>query len=320
MPRRGSNIYKRKDGRFEGRVPIGHKEDGSLKYKFVYARTLSEVKEKMAQFQAVLQSQPVSALKLTVAEASRQWLSAAKLRVKPSSYAHYENIIRNHILPDLGTKYLTDMTTHQLNDFVYEKLQSGRLCGTGGLSARFVQDIMRVYHSIEQYAVQEYHIRGTHFTMPKAEKKQLDVLSSEERKKLEQYLLQTGLTIDLAILLCLFTGLRIGELCGLQWSGNTFCKTNGAESLSKWLFRGTDWLSQKQNFCADNSGSVLLVGIAGKEKATGFSVLDYWEKQTGRTENDAVSVSENPETLWYPEGSISSASTHLCHRLYCPWV
>ena len=59
MPRRGSNIYKRKDGRFEGRVPIGHKEDGSLKYKFVYARTLSEIKEKMAQFQAVLQSQPV---------------------------------------------------------------------------------------------------------------------------------------------------------------------------------------------------------------------------------------------------------------------
>ena len=222
MPRRGSNIYKRKDGRFEGRVPIGHKEDGSLKYKFVYARTLSEVKEKMAQFQAVLQSQPVSALKLTVAEASRQWLSAAKLRVKPSSYAHYENIIRNHILPDLGTKYLTDMTTHQLNDFVFEKLQSGRLCGTGGLSARFVQDIMRVYHSIEQYAVQEYHIHGTHFTMPKAEKKQLDVLSSEERKKLEQYLLQTGLTVDLAILLCLFTGLRVGELCGLQWSDIDF--------------------------------------------------------------------------------------------------
>ena len=326
MPRRGSNIYKRKDGRFEGRVPIGHKEDGSLKYKFVYARTLSEVKEKMAQFQAVLQSQPVSALKLTVAEASRQWLSAAKLRVKPSSYAHYENIIRNHILPDLGTKYLTDMTTHQLNDFVFEKLQSGRLCGTGGLSARFVQDIMRVYHSIEQYAVQEYHIHGTHFTMPKAEKKQLDVLSSEERKKLEQYLLQTGLTVDLAILLCLFTGLRVGELCGLQWSDIDF--ENGTLSVKRTvqrvyrngLFRGTDWLSQKQNFCADNSGSVLLVNITGKEKASGFSVPDYWKEQTGRTENDAVSVSENPETLWYPEGSISSASTHLCYRLYCPWV
>ena len=104
------------------------------------------------------------------------------------------------------------------------------------------------------------------------------------------------------------------------WKRNAFCKTNGAESLSKWQFRGTNRLSQKQNFCADNSGSVLLVDTAEKEKAAGFSVLDYWEKQTGRTENDAVSVSENPETLWYPEGSISSASTHLCHRLYCPWV
>ena len=79
-------------------------------------------------------------------------------------------------------------------------------------------------------------------------------------------------------------------------------------------------LSQKQNFRADNSGSVLLVDTAGKEKAAGFFVLDYWEKQTGRTENHAVSVSENPETLWYPKGSISSASTHLCYRLYCPWV
>ena len=143
---------------------------------------------------------------------------------------------------------------------------------------------------------------------------------------MEQYLFQTGLTIDLAILLCLFTGLRIGELCGLQWSDIDF--ENGTLSVKRTvqrvyrngLFRGTDWLSQKQNFCADNSGSVLLVNITGKEKASGFSVPDYWKEQTGRTENDAVSVSENPETLWYPEGSISSASTHLCYRLYCPWV
>ena len=68
---------------------------------------------------------------------------------------------------------------------------------------------MRVYHSIEQYAVQEYGIKSTHFTMPKVEKKQLDVLNTAERKKLEQYLLNNLTNTNLAILLSLFTGLRV---------------------------------------------------------------------------------------------------------------
>ena len=67
MSKRGSNIYKRKDGRYEGRVPIGYKENGMLRYKSVYARTLSEVKEKMAQCYTVRQKQKISNIKLTVA-------------------------------------------------------------------------------------------------------------------------------------------------------------------------------------------------------------------------------------------------------------
>ena len=79
MARKGSNIYKRKDGRYEGRVPIGYKEDGKLKYKSVYDRTLSGVKEKMTQFYTVRQERTVSNLKLTVRDAAEQWLAAAKL-------------------------------------------------------------------------------------------------------------------------------------------------------------------------------------------------------------------------------------------------
>ena len=56
-----------------------------------------------------------------------------------------------------------------------------------------------------------------------------------------------------------------------------------------------------------------------------------WKRKNGRIfctwllgkanrQNREPSISENPETLWYPEGSISFASTHLCYRLYCPWV
>ena len=91
MAKRGSNIYKRKDGRFEGRVPVGYQKNGKIKYKSVYARTLSEVKEKMSEVHSIRQNQPVSAIKLTVREAAEQWLSSAKLRVKESSYVNYIN-------------------------------------------------------------------------------------------------------------------------------------------------------------------------------------------------------------------------------------
>ncbi len=235
MARKGSNIYKRKDGRYEGRVSIGYKEDGTLKYKSVYARTLSEVKEKMAQFYSARQEQTVSNLKLTVREAAEQWLSAAKLRVKPASYANYENIIAKHILPTLGGEYFSGLTTQKLNSFIQHKLQFGRLDGQGGLSAKTVRDIMRVYRSIEHYASQEYGVKFTSFTMPKVEKNQLDVLNRAERKRLEQYLLNNLTRTNLGILLCLFTGLRVGELCGLTWEDIDF--ENGTLSVKRTVQR-----------------------------------------------------------------------------------
>lgn len=222
MAKRGSNIYKRKDGRFEGRVPVGYHDNGKIKYKSVYARTLSEVKEKMSEVYSIRQNQPVSSIKLTVREAAEQWLSAAKLRVKESSYANYANIVSKHILPILGGELIINLTTGKLNDFINLKLVSGRLNGKGGLSAKSVRDIMTVYRSIENYSAREYGIKETHFTMPKIEKKQTDILSSTERKKLENYLINNKNKTSISILLCLFTGLRVGELCGLKWEDIDF--------------------------------------------------------------------------------------------------
>ena len=82
MAKRGSNIYKRKDGRFEGRVPVGYHDNGKIKYKSVYARTLSEVKEKMSEVYSIKQNQSVSAIKLTVRDVAEQWLSATEQRVR----------------------------------------------------------------------------------------------------------------------------------------------------------------------------------------------------------------------------------------------
>lgn len=235
MAKRGSNIYKRKDGRFEGRVPVGYRDNEKIKYKSVYARTLSEVKEKMTEVYSIKQNLNVSAIKLTVASAADQWLSSAKLRVKESSYANYENIVSKHILPILGGEYMSNLTTQKLNDFIHYKLNNGKLNSKGGLSAKSVRDIMTVYRSIETFAAREYGIRETHFTMPKIEKKQTDVLNAFERKRLENYLLHNQNNTNISVLLCLFTGLRVGELCGLRWGDIDF--ENGILSVSRTVQR-----------------------------------------------------------------------------------
>ena len=222
MAKRGSNIYLRKDGRYEGRVAIGYTESGHIRYKSVYAHSLAEVKRKMEELYVIRDIVPVTVLRLTVQEGCEQWLAAVKLRVKESSYANYENIVRRHILPQLGRASFTSLSAAKLNAFVSEKLSNGRLDGHGGLSAKTVRDIMTVYRSVERYAAREYGIRQTNYTMPKVERQELDILSKYERNKLEKYLMSTHTVTNSAILLCMFSGLRVGELCGLKWSDIDF--------------------------------------------------------------------------------------------------
>lgn len=127
MAKRGSNIYKRKDGRFEGRVHVGYKTDGSKKYKSVYGRTLTDVKDKMAQLYFVKTERVVSKKNLTVCEVAEEWLNATRLRVKDSSCANYENILNKHILPVLGREHIAALSANRINDFIHFNKPS--ICG-----------------------------------------------------------------------------------------------------------------------------------------------------------------------------------------------
>ena len=235
MAKRGSNIYKRKDGRFEGRVHVGYKTDGSKKYKSVYGRTLTDVKDKMAQLYSVRTEKAVSTINLTVCEVAEEWLNATRLRVKDSSCANYENILNKHILPVLGREHIAALSANRINDFIHFKLTSGRLNGKGGLSKKSVRDIMTVYRSIERYVFREYGIRESYFTMPKIVPKNVNVLDHIERKKMETYLINNMDLTNLSIMLCLFTGLRIGEICGLKWEDINF--TDGTLSVKRTVQR-----------------------------------------------------------------------------------
>ncbi len=105
MSRRGSNIYKRTDGRYEGRIKIGYDENRKLRYKYVYGKTLSEVKEKMEQSYSLKKTEIKPFIKLTVKEVCSEWLESKRLTVKQSTYANYSRLLKNHIYPLWADKH-----------------------------------------------------------------------------------------------------------------------------------------------------------------------------------------------------------------------
>lgn len=227
MSRRGSNIYKRKDGRFEGRVPVGYREDGKIKYSYVYARTLADVKEKM-NAKRMNPEKNTTKQKRTVKEIADEWLADKKITVKPASYSNYKRLMDNHVFPYIGGIRFSILTKQKLNAWIAELLISGRKDKKGGISVKTAREILTIFKSICSYAHSEYGFENPaeNVRLPKADKniEEFAVLCEQERKQLEQFLLYNPDLTNMGILLCLYTGIRIGELCALQWDDVDFSR------------------------------------------------------------------------------------------------
>ena len=219
MSRRGSNIYKRADGRYEGRIKIGYDENQKLCYKYVYGKTLAEVKEKMEQSYSLKRTETKPIIKLTVKEVCSEWLESKRLTVKQSTYANYSRLLKNHIYPLLGGQAYSLLSKKQLNSFISELVSDGRKDGKGGLSSKTVKDIFIVLKSVSSYARREYGFENVcaDVKSPKVRNTELKVLSEHEIRKLNLYIRHNLDRVNLCILICLYTGIRIGEMCGLKW-------------------------------------------------------------------------------------------------------
>ena len=102
MPRKGENIYKRKDGRWEGRYIKGRDSLGKAKYGYVYARTYKEAKQKLISKAILERDKSTNETRLNNSELSFiavQWLDIHKGQLKYSSYVKYYNILNVYILP-----------------------------------------------------------------------------------------------------------------------------------------------------------------------------------------------------------------------------
>lgn len=218
MGRRGENIYKRKDGRYEGRYRAGFRDDGKPRYRSVYARTYHEVSEKLYTLKAEPPSCPAG--RLTVKRLFEEWLSAAQLRVKASTLANYRMKADKHILPEFGAFRYEQLTPRMLHDFMQRKLRSG-------LSPKYVSDIVTVFKTMAKYASRVHGFRNpiADVILPRAERREPELLSTPQQKRLTACLMKNLNPTSLCILLSLYTGLRIGEVCGLRWDDIDFGKS-----------------------------------------------------------------------------------------------
>lgn len=222
MAGKGENIYKRKDGRWEGRYIKSKGYDGRTFYGYVYAKTYREVKQKLAH--AIVYNKEISANTAgnTACESfhdnAAEWLKSIQPMIKESTYNKYKNLLELYILPEFGTVPINNITHDFIETWCHSLLISG---GTrkSGLSAKTVSDALSVVRSILRFAqkkgqtipcdVGDIHI--------KRQAKEIRVLNRGEQQKLCKYLYSNLNAHNIGILLCLFTGLRVGELCALRW-------------------------------------------------------------------------------------------------------
>lgn len=147
-----------------------------------------------------------------------RWLESVQLKVKESSYVKYHNLVQNHILPELGSHQASQLTTERVEEFVQKKLKNGRRNGSGGLSEKTVRDILAVLKEICIYADYCDIEIPCHFERIRVRNCQAEtvVLNRQTQRKLEQFLLEDDSLTKTGILLSLYMGLRLGEVCALK--------------------------------------------------------------------------------------------------------
>jgi len=223
LPKAGKHIYKRKDGRWEGRYPKHRDCNGKIMYGSVYGGSCTEVKHLLSAMKTEARTEKPNIIVTdkqspTFNHIAAQWLFATALKVKPSTYAVYTAMLDLHILPALGGQKIHTLTALAINRFAKEKLESGRADERGGLSPKTVRDMLSIIKSVMDFAWNEKLIANrVAIAYPKQQSEAIRVLSRQEQAALEALLTADINIHKLGILLCLYTGIRIGEVCALLW-------------------------------------------------------------------------------------------------------
>lgn len=220
MSRKGENIYKRKDGRWEGRY-LKRTPDGKSRYGYVYATTYRDVKARLQKAAALWQTDAAAARddSMSLSAMAVRWEEHIAQQVKESTFIKYHTIIHKHLSPSLGSVCVEDMTHELIEDFVTGLLRGERPSGRP-LAPRTTAHILSVLRSILRFARRSGAVIPCDGSSVRIRRKPTDirVLTMAEQGTLCSYLYRDMTLRDAGILLSLFAGLRVGEVCALQWA------------------------------------------------------------------------------------------------------
>ena len=211
IPKKGERVYLRKDGLWEARYVKEIDAFGKKKYGSVYAHTCREVKEKRREKEDNIRlfQKPTVTSNITVTMLAEEWLYLTQNRIKLSTYQRYESFIKNH-LTALSKQPVLYITTATLHEFAMDRLGYG-------LKPQSVNSILVFLHTCLKYGNKQYKLPIPEIVYLTPQKKEIRVFSSEEQKRLVSYLYEDMDLYKFGVLLALYTGLRIGELCALKW-------------------------------------------------------------------------------------------------------
>lgn len=212
MSKHGENIYKRKDGRYEGRYVIGRSADGRTRFGYVYGNYYAEVKQKLLMKKTALMDNrgaaPVTGM--TLQRWIDRYLDELRLRLKPSSHRIYQFIADKYVLPYLGYIELTRITAEDIREMI-------GILNRKGFAPSTVTGALRLL-SAALASAQEEGLIGKNpcksIRLGQAEQQEQRVLSITEQELVKNLAHERG---NIAVLLGLYTGMRLGEISALRW-------------------------------------------------------------------------------------------------------